>query len=340
MNASIDALRRDGVAVADTADGHALPVIDVTHPRFAVPDDAAGLAALDAALKRNERQLRFVPAFLMRRMLSSAAKSSRLARAMFAGEGTFLDGRSTYAMKLGADNLVPPFDSPMDRKFAASPHVTSMRLRMQQVARLLADGLGEHLSPTDRRPLALANIGGGPAIDSLNALILLAREAPKRLDRSVTVHVFDLDKSASTFGGNALAAVTAPGGRLFGFDVAFRHHAYDWNHPRDLERLLDGLKLGEALLAASSEGALFEYGSDEAIVDNLRVLHEAGAELVVGSVTRDDRARARLVGADRFKVVPRGLRGFAPLAARAGFAVGEPVLSTVWSDQVRLVKAT
>jgi hypothetical protein len=316
MNAAIDALRRDGVAVADTSDGHALPVIDVTHPRFAVPDDAAGLAALDAALQRNERQLRFVPAFLMRSMLRSAAKSSLLARAMCAGEGTFLDGRSTYAMKLGADNLVPPFDSPMDRKFAASPHVTSMRLRMQQVARQLADGLGALLSPADRRPLVLANIGGGPAIDSLNALILLARAAPKRLDRPVAIHVFDLDGSAAAFGRNALAAVTAPGGRLHGFDIAFSHHAYDWNRPHDLARQLDGLRRDDAHFAVSSEGAPFEYGSDAAIVDNLQVLRAAGAQLVVGSVTRDDRARARLVGANQFKVVPRGLRGCASRGAR------------------------
>ena len=59
---------------------------------------------------------------------------------------TFLDGMSTYVMKLGADNLPPPYDSPIDRRMAASPHLTLLRLRTQQVARLIADALVAELA--------------------------------------------------------------------------------------------------------------------------------------------------------------------------------------------------
>ena len=91
---------------------------------------------------------------------------------------------------------------------------------------------------------------------------------------------------------------------------------------------------GGGLIAASSEGALFEYGSDAAIVANLTALRAGGAMIVAGSVTCDDEPRRRMI-ADwtRFPLVPRGVAGFAPLAARAGFTVAK--VEQAWlSDQV------
>jgi hypothetical protein len=97
---------------AITRDGHYLPVIDVTDPRFTVPDDPDSLRKLLDALREEERRNRRIPKFIMRWMLKSAAKRSRLLQALFGGDATFLDGMSTYVMKLGADNLAPPYDSP------------------------------------------------------------------------------------------------------------------------------------------------------------------------------------------------------------------------------------
>jgi hypothetical protein len=90
-------------------------------------------------------------------------------------------------------------------------------------------------------------------------------------------------------------------------------------------------------VAASSEGALFEYGGDDAIVGNLEALRAAGAgaQLVAGSVTRNDAMRRRMIEETRIRLIPRGLAGFAPLAARAGFAIAE--VEPAWlSDQVLL----
>jgi hypothetical protein len=325
------------VAMAKTREGHDLPVIDVTDPRFAVPDDPAATQALYEAFVAGERRRRWIPRFIMRAMLRRAAKESRLVRAIFASDAGYLDGMSTYVMKLGAGNLVPPYDTPMDRRLATSPHVTLLRLRTQQIAHLLADVLVEHLADAPGAPLHLINVGGGPALDSVNALILLRRDRADLLKRSVVIHVLDSGTDGPFFGANAFEAMKADGRPLHGLDVAWERHDYDWNTPSPLSHLVRDLAAAGGVIAASSEGALFEYGSDDAIVGNLAALRAdgAGAHLVAGSVTRDDETRRRMIAETRFKLVPRGLAGFAPLATRAGFAIAK--VEPAWlSDQVLL----
>jgi hypothetical protein len=328
------------VAMARTREGHDLPVIDVTDPRFAVPDDPAAAQALYDAFVAGEWRRSFIPKFIMRAMLRRAARESRLVHAIFASDAGYLDGMSTYVMKLGAGNLVPPYDTPIDRRLAASPHVPLLRLRMQQIAHLLADGLVEHLAAAPGTPLHLINIGGGPALDSVNALILLHRDRAGLLTRPVVIHVLDSGADGPFFGANAFAAMKADGRPLEGLDVAWRRHDYDWNVAAPLARLVRDLASAGGIIAASSEGALFEYGSDEAIVANLVALRQdgAGARLVAGSVTRDDKTRRRIIAETQFKLIPRGLTGFAPLATRAGFAIAR--VEPAWlSDQVLLQRA-
>jgi hypothetical protein len=326
-----------GVAMAATRDGHELPVIDVTDPRFAVPDDPAAARALYDAFVASERRRHWIPKFIMRTMLRRAAQKSRLVQAIFSSDAGYLDGITTYAMKLGPDQLVPPYDLPMDRRVASSPHVTLIRLRMQQVARLLADGLVEPLAGAAGAPLHLINIGGGPALDSINVLILLCRHRPDLLRRSIAIHVLDSSQDGPFFGANALEAMKAEGRPLHGLDVAWQRHDYDWNAPAALADLVRELARAGGLIAASSEGALFEYGSDDAIVGNLAALRldGSGARLVAGSVTRDDEMRRRMIAETRFKLVPRGLAGFTPLATRGGFAIAK--VEEAWlSHQVLL----
>jgi hypothetical protein len=325
------------LVMAATREGYDLPVIDVTQPRFAVPDDPAAAQALHDAFLASERSRRWIPRLVMRMMLRSAARRSRLIRALFDSRSGFLDGLTTYVMKLGPENLVPPYDGPMDRRVAASPHIGLLRLRMQQTARLVADGLVDDLARAAGAPLHLINIGGGPALDSINALILLRRARPDLLDRPITIHVLDPSQDGPFFGANALAALQADGRPLHGLDVAWQHRGYDWNAAATLEQLVRDLTAAGGLIAASSEGALFEYGSDDAIVANLTALRAggAGAKLVAGSVTSADDVRQRMIAQTRFKIIPRGLAGFAPLTARAGFAIAKAVTAHL-SDQVLL----
>jgi hypothetical protein len=328
--------RSDGIVYAATGRGYDLPVIDMTHPRFAVPEDPESARTLYEACVEAERKRRRIPKLVMRLMFWSAAQKSLLVRAFFRSEAGFLDGLSTYVMKLGADNLMPPYDGPIDRRLAGSPHMMMLRLRMQQTARLTAEGLVDELAGAGA-PLHLINISGGPAVDSLNALILLRRDRPDLLKRSVAIHVLDSDDSGPTFGANALAALKIDGAPLSGLDVTLRHQRYDWDEPAPLARLVRELTSEAAVIAASSEGALFEYGSDEAIVANLQALRgdERGAKLVVGSVTRADESRRQMIATTRFKLVPRGLEGFAPLVSRAGFTIVR-VEAAFLSDQVLL----
>ena len=127
----------------------------------------------------------------------------------------------------------------------------------------------------------------------------------------------------------------ASGAPLTGLTIAFDHRSYDWNAPASLEALLRELNAGNAIVAASSEGGLFEYGSDEAIVANLAALRGGGATLVAGSVTSNDEAHRRRITMSRFKLIPRGREGFAPLAARAGFAIARAETAQL-SEQVLL----
>lgn len=326
-------MTKTALVYAQTREGHSFPVIDVTDARFAVADDSESLRVLIEASAKEETQRRGVPKFIMRLMLKWLTKKSLLARALFASDATFLDGLSTYVMKLGPDNLPPPYDGPADKRFAGSAHLTLLRLRTQQTARLLADGLVADLAGSAGTPLHLINIAGGPAIDSLNALILLQREKPNLLQRPIAIHVLDGDEAGPFFGANALAALQAEGRALAGLNVVFQHRPYDWNQPAPLEKLVRELAASGAVIAASSEGGLFEYGSDDAIVGNLRALHAGGVGLVAGSVTKDDEARRRMIANSKFKLVPRGLHGIAPLAERGGFAIAQ-VAPSHFSDQV------
>lgn len=323
------------IVFATTADGLRLPVIDVTHPAFAIADDAASLAVMNDAFLAWDRRNRRMPGFVMRLIFRLAARRSRLLQRVLASDNDYLDSISTYMLKLGANNLPSDFDSPTDRKVAAAPHVTLVRLRMQQIARLLADALVAPLAVAPAAPLHLINIAGGPALDSINALIMVAREHATLLQRPIAIDVFDSQPDGPAFGARALAALTAPGGPLHGLAVQFQHYAYDWNDTVPLARRLDDLAARGAIIAASSEGGLFEYGTDDAIVANLTALAPAGVPIVAGSVTSSSEVRKRMIAQARFRIFPRGLDGFAPLAERGGYAIAESRTAIV-SEQVLL----
>jgi hypothetical protein len=321
------------VVHAKARDGLELPVIDVTHSRFAVPDDPASLERQRQVFLDWDRKHRRIPRFILRLMLRSAAKRSPLVRELFASTRGYLDSITTTIMKLGADNLPPGFDGPVDRRIAASPHIDLVRLRMQQVAKLLAEALVEPLR-AETTPLHLINIAGGPALDSINVLILLAATRPELLRRPIFIHVLDAQADGPAFGANALTALMSAEQPLHGLDITFKHQPYDWNESTTLAALVAQLKSQGAVMAASSEGGLFEYGTDEAIIANLKALG-AGVKLVAGSVTSTSEVRKRMILETRFKLYPRGLEGFAPLAERGGYTIAES-RSAVLSEQVLL----
>ena len=150
------------VVFATTADGLKLPVIDVTHPAFAVPDDPASLAARRDAFLAWDRRNRHMPSIVMRLLTRLGARRSPLLRMILASENEYLD--------------------------------------------------------------------------SINALIMLARAHATLIRRPIAIHVLDAQQDGPTFGARALLALTAPGGPLHGLEVQFQHHAYDWNDTAPLAR--------------------------------------------------------------------------------------------------------
>jgi hypothetical protein len=335
MQSHLAAGDKRAVVFATTADDLRLPIIDVTHPAFAVPDDPASLVARRDAFLAWDRRNRRMPGIITRLLTRLAARRSLLLRKILASDNEYLDSITTYMLKLGADHLPPGFDGRMDRKVAAAPHMALVRLRMQQIARLLAEALLAPLADAPDTPLHLVNIAGGPALDSINALIMLARTHATLIHRPIAIHVFDAQQDGPAFGARALLALTAPGGPLHGLEVQFQHHAYDWNDTAPLARLLAGFAARGAIIAASSEGGLFEYGTDDAIVGNLTALARAGVPIVAGSVTSSSEVRKRMIAQTRFRLFARGLEGFAPLAERSGYAIAES-RTAVMSEQVLL----
>ncbi len=326
--------KKPGVCYAVTDDGLELPVVDVTHPAFALQLSDEKQHAMLLRFLDEQRKFARLPGFVRGALMRFFTRGSLMARGLRRAEGTFLDGMTTYLFKVGAKNL-GSYALPIDRKIACSLPGLSVRLRLTDMARLLADALAPQLRAEPGRPVVLINIAGGPAIDSLNALLLLRREEPALLaDRRCQVQVLDGDSHGPAFGARALAALREPGAPLSGLQLELESTTYDWREPKVLESVLAGVREGGALCVGSSEGGLFEYGSDADILGNLRALAALGpAFRMVGSVTRDDETIRTLKLTSTAATRPRGLEVFGSLIARAGWAAHQSV-SRPLSDQV------
>ncbi len=311
------------ICYAQDANGQRLPVIDVTHPAFAVRLSEAELAARVAAHQHRERLGAKQPRWMQRLIYFLFLRKSELGRRLRAASGGFLDGMSTYRLKLGPHNLDPSWAAPIDRRIAASLPCLSLRLRLQDMAEFLADDLAPRLAAQPGKPLHLVNIAGGPSSDSLNALLLLEKRDPALLHgRRVQIDLFDQDEIGPGFAARALSALQAPAAPLAPVAVALEHFSYRWDDVAPLRDQLACLP-PEAITVASSEGGLFDYGSDEEIVANLAVLRDAlpGDTAIAGSLTRakvsPDRSPLRV----RFSTRARDLPDFSPLVDRAGWRI-------------------
>ena len=323
--------KKAGVCYAITDDGLELPVIDVTHPAFELTLSDKELQSLLQQFLQDVKGPEKAPAFLRQLLFIFMRKRSILMRGLMGASGTFMSGMNTYMMKLGSDNLNTSYFSSIDRRLAASPAGAYMRLRLQDIAQLLAGAL---ISPLDARPKApihLLNIGGGPAIDSLNALILVRKEHPDLLaGRQIFIYSCDLNTAGPNFGARALDSLVDEGSPLHGLQVSFNHVDYNWSDPAALRNLARSFEDGQGVMAASSEGALFEYGTDEDIAGNLQALHDVtpADTIVAGSLTRADDLGVRANGAglgSRAAIQFRSLEAFKALIMRSGWKITKSI---------------
>jgi len=314
-----------GVFYAEAPDGSELPVIDVTNPAFALPYDETQMKKRVALFVRAERLRAKIPQPIQRAVLRLAARRSRLARALYHASEGVIGGMTLYLGKLGPRMLGSGYSTAIDRQLAAAAPSWLARLRLEDMVRLLAEGLAPVLAAHPGRPLHFFNIAGGPAADSWNALLVLRSEAVELLrGRVIAIHVLDLDEEGPAFGARAVAALRGDEGPLRDLDLRFERVAYDWQNADRLRSLLDATVAAEAVVAVSSEGGLFEYGSDGEIVANLEAMRGGAPAdcIVVGSVTRAEGPPEFL---REFTVRPRTLTAFRDLATRAGWSLARVI---------------
>jgi hypothetical protein len=295
-----------------------LAVVDITNPAFTVvvkDDEIAAMAGRHTVELAQQKA--------MGQAIQEALQQSQIGRSLQAASGSYLAGMPTYILKLGPENLGAAETNPIDRHIAASFPALALRIRLQDMARLLADGLaGMSIDPP--RQVRFINIAGGPASDSWNALILLQAERPEVLEgRKIGIAILDLDEAGPAFGRRAVVALCAPGAPLSGLDIAMQHVSYAWSDANRMRPILQELNAREAACAISSEGGLFEYGSDAEVVANLTVLDaETGPDaIVVGSVTRESELMRASQSVHRILLQPRTMERFRTLAAEAGWVV-------------------
>jgi hypothetical protein len=317
--------------LAQTPDGGRLPVLDLSLPEFSVPHSDAEIEAIAAAALAEERGRGPLQRFVLRFVMRSIARQSRLVAALQAANSGYLSGIPTYVLKLGSANLVPPYDSDIDKRVAETPIVRSLRVRLAQVAELLADGLAPLLAGNGR-PLTIIEIAGGPSADALNALLMLEK-CGCLAGRTARIAVYDLDSDGPAFAENMLDALKT--GPLAGRDVELAHISGNWSDVGGLERVIEAIP-ADAIVAATSEGGLFEYGSDEDIAGVLRALAPR-APIVTGSVTGNGEINMLMRRHSSANTRPRGLERFAALIAPSGYRIAESKRA-VLSDQVLLTR--
>lgn len=306
-----------GVWYATMDDGTALPIVDITNPAFACVWTDEELRSIEAATLRSLRQAGKIPRFIHRWM----AKRSIIMPGLMKAEGTFMSGMTTYLMRLTPEQIAHCGGGRIDRQLLQGLGPVSVRLRLRQVTQRLADEIRPILT-LRRGPLHLVNIGGGPAIDSINALILLRDELREpSLRRRVRIHVLDIDQSGPGFGRRSLAALQAAGAPLAGLDISFEHSPCDWAETSILRDVLREAATDGAVVMASSEGGLFEYASDEIVAANLAVvMAEAPSDVVlVGSLAKDNEVLRVMREVGRSTLVLRDRESFGDLVGTLGW---------------------
>lgn len=319
---------------AFTPGGSELPILDLTAPAFSLPD-ADDLAVMESQyIEDSSRQTEPSGPLLQ------ALQDSLLGSALLASARSYLAGLPTYLLKLGPENLSPDASS-IDRRIAASFPAICARQRLADVARLTASGVLRTAEAYPNRPLCLVNIGGGAAADSWNTLLLAQRDSPDLLKaRIVNVAIFDPDADGPAFAVNAFRRLSDVDAPLHGLDIRVSPWAISWSQLQELREALASLSARNSICAISSEGALFEYGSDEEIRSALNALESAVPEesFFVGSVTRSGACAEAARHLSRTATRPRSIEAFTELTASGGWRLDE-YIPRPFSYQVRLRKA-
>gem|GEM_PF-483344 len=260
-----------GLSYVFTDNGIELPVLDISHPLFIASIDEEGLEELCKESAQKAKGFKEMP---------DAQKKFIYEKSYIFGRtfhkdptATYLSGMSTFMLKLGPHLIGEGEERNIDRMLSMGVSSIAARMRLRDICKLQADALIPQLMEYPQKELCFINIAGGAASDSINTLILIMKENQALLkNRKIEINVFDIDTDSPHFAQRSIEALKAPEAHFYGLDISFNHIKYNWVDTRELINIL--AKKRDCIMTCSSEGGLFEYGSDEEIINNLNSLYD------------------------------------------------------------------
>jgi hypothetical protein len=288
-----------GLSYAYTDDGVELPVLDITHPIFVSSADEKVFNLLCKKTLHQAEIMKKLP-FFVKNLIAKLAKT----------RNTYLSGMRTYILKLGPELIKGRKVEMWYRIGAEKFSAFAVRIRLINICKDQTEILMPQLTKFPEKDLCFINIAGGAATDSINALILIQKDNPGLLKgRKIEINVLEIDTYGPNFAIQAIKALVTPDGCLNGLDISINHIKYDWNKTENLEDILRERK--DWIQICASEGGIFEYGTDDAIVKNLNSLYDnAVHELKISGSFLFDKSTvnpAILVGAEIMGVTMRFL---------------------------------
>ena len=328
-----------GISYALTESGIELPILDITHPLFKASINKANLEKLRKSIEKTGDKmvirLKEMPSFLT----NFLSQHSYIIAGFLSinKENNFLSGISTLMMKLGPGLIGNGISKIFERRASRSISSVTLRVRIQDICKLEADALIPQLIQWPEKDLCFINIGGGTASDSINTLILILKKYPSLLkNRKIEIDVLDMDTFGPGFGKNCIESLKTPDQYFHLLDISFRYIKYNWNDPSHMEGILFERK--EWVTLCSSEGGLFEYGSNEEIISNLNLLYDkTGDEMkIAGSLIKDphsvDKGMLTILEKTNINVRLLGVHGLQGILNRTRWEV-----DTVIEDNPRYV---
>jgi len=279
-----------GLSYAFTSNGIEFPVLDITHPLFIASIDEDKLKAMIRKSEKSAEKTadKFVnmPVIFKKFLVKRSFIMSELLQEN--GENAFLTGISTLLLKLGPGLIGKGRRRFLDRLASKGIGGIVLRMRVRDMSKCQTERMIPLLTKSPEKNICFINIAGGAASDSINTLFSIQKEDPSLLrNRSIEINVLDIDTYGPAFADKCITALKAPGGRFNDLNISFRHIHYDWNNTGKIEELLSERK--EWLQICSSEGGLYEYCSDEVIIQNLNTIYNKSADdiIIVGSLLHD-----------------------------------------------------
>jgi len=266
-----------GILYARTPHGEEIPILDITHEAFTNYCNEAVLEKKSAAAASKIGMISHMPGFLK----TMIRKSSNT-------QNSYLSGMRTLALKLGPRLMKGMKVGFTERRLVHEFSSVALRIRVRNISILQAEALRPELERHPNKQLVMVNIAGGAAGDSINSLRLLAAANKELLSkRRIEIIVLDTDTFGPEFASSSIEVLKINDPLFFGLNLSVRHIRYDWNSTQALSELLESTK--DAIHGFSSEGGLFEYGTDQAIQANLEAIARTSNSdaRIVGSIMLD-----------------------------------------------------